>query len=142
MRRFNKPLTVILALAILGTLGILGYIVANSREERFTEFHILDLDGKAINYPDELMVGEKGEVLVGIVNRERETTIYRVEIAMDGARNGETGIVILEDSEKWEKAMSFTPIKVGDNQKAEFLLYKKGEAGVYSRLHLWVDVKN
>ncbi len=40
--------------------------------ERFTEFYILGLEGKADNYPDELTVGEEGRVILGIVNHEHE----------------------------------------------------------------------
>lgn len=35
----------------------------------------------------------------------------------------------------------FTPTEAGEKQKAEFLLYKTGQANSYLRLHLWVDIK-
>jgi len=48
---------------------------------------------------------------------------------------------VLEHDEKWEGEISFVPTVAGDNQKAEFLLYKNGEREPYLKLHLWVNVK-
>lgn len=134
--------SIILVLAVVGALGVLGYAIASPKAgEKFTEFYILGLDGKAIDYPGELIVGEEGKVKVGIISREQETATYWVEVAIEGAKSNEVGMVTLEDGEKWEGIVGFAPDRVGDNQKVEFLLYKQGWNGVYQRLHLWVDVK-
>ncbi|MBA7677352.1 hypothetical protein ES703_85609 [subsurface metagenome] len=134
--------SIILVLAIVGALGVLGYAIASPKAgEKFTEFYILGLDGKAIDYPEELREGEDGKVKVGIINREQETATYWVEVAIEGAKSNEVGMVTLEGGEKWEGVVGFAPDRVGDNQKVEFLLYKQGWDGVYQRLHLWVDVK-
>lgn len=139
---WSRVPSIILVLAIVGALGMLGYAIASPKAgEKFTEFYILGLDGKAIDYPEELIVGEEGKVKVGIINREQETATYWVEVAIEGAKSNEVGMVTLEDGEKWEGIVGFAPDRVGDNQKVEFLLYKQGWNGVYQRLHLWVDVK-
>ncbi len=138
---WSRVPSVILALAVMGTLGVLGYAIAIPKAgEKFTEFYILGLDGKAIDYPEDLVVGEVGKVIVGIINREQETATYRVEVAIEGAESNEVGVVTLEDGEKREEVVGFAPYRVGVNQKVEFLLYKQGWDGVYQRLHLWVDV--
>ena len=138
----NKILTIILALAILGVLGAVGYIIESPNAgEKFTEFYILDLEGKAINYPDKLAIGEEGKVIIGIANQKQETTTYRIEVAIDGIRNNEMGIVLLKENERWKGTIGFIPTKEGNNQKVEFLLYEQGEVEVRSRLHLWVDVQ-
>lgn len=138
----NKILSIILALAILGALGIMGYVIATPRlEQRFTEFYILGLEGKATDYPKELAVGEKGSVIVGIINREHETVSYRVEVRIGGVKNNEVGPAELENDGKWEQEVSFVPQVAGEKQKVEFLLYKNGEAKPYLEpLRLWVDV--
>ncbi len=139
---WDRTLSVILAIVILGALGTLGYAIASPKVgERFTEFYIEGLEGKAIDYPKELVVGEEGKVIVGIINREHETVTYQVEVAIDGVKNNEVGPVALDHDEEWEKMVGFTPGKAGDNQKVEFLLYKQGQSEVYQRLHLWVDVR-
>jgi len=53
--------SIILALAVIGALGVLDYTITNPKVgEKFTEFYILGLDGKSIDYPEELIVGERG----------------------------------------------------------------------------------
>jgi len=139
---WDKVLSIILALAILGALGTLGYVIASPKVgERFTEFYIEGLEGKAADYPEELVLGEEGKVIVGIINREHETVTYRVEVAIDGVKNNEMGSVALDHDGEWEEIVGFTPGRAGDNQKVEFLLYKQGQNEAYQKLHLWIDVQ-
>lgn len=138
---WDKVLSVVLVVAILGALGTLGYVIAvPGVGERFTEFYILGMEGKAADYPRELKVGEEAEVIVGIVNHEYEMVSYRVEVKIGGVGNSEVEPVLLENEQEWEGAVSFVPDKAGDNQKVEFILYKSGEAEPYLMLHLWIDV--
>ena len=139
---WDRVLSVILALTILGVLGTLGYAIASPKVgERFTEFYIEGLEGRAADYPKKLALGEEGKVIVGIVNREHETVTYRVEVAIDGVKHSEVEPVTLDHDGKWEEIVGFTPDKAGDNQKVEFLLYRQGQNEVYQRLHLWVDIR-
>ncbi len=139
---WDRMLSIILTLAILGALGMLGYAIASPKVgEKFTEFYIEGLEGKAADYPEELVVGGEGQVTVGIINREQETVTYRVEVAIDGVKNNGVGPVALDHDGKWEQIIAFTASKAGDNQRVEFLLYKQGQTEVYQQLHLWVDVR-
>ncbi|GAH84470.1 unnamed protein product, partial [marine sediment metagenome] len=95
----------------------------------------------AADYPKELVLGEEGKVIVGIINREHETVTYQVEVAIDGVKNNEVGPVTLDHDGEWGEIVGFTPERAGDTQKVEFLLYKQGQSEVYQRLHLWVDVR-
>ena len=141
-RSLDRILSIILMAAILGAIGTLGYVIATPKVgEKFTEFYVLGLEGKATDYPSEMKVGEEGRVIVGIINREHETVSYRMEVRIDGAKNNEVGPIVLGDEQKWEEIVSFTPHRAGDNQKAEFLLYKEGQSEAYQSLHLWVNVK-
>ena len=138
---WDRVLTVVLALAILGALGTLGYSLANPAiVERFTEFYVLGASGEAKNYPEELVAGREAKQLVGIINREQETVTYRVEVIINDIKSNETGEITLEHNEKWEKTVSFTPHRPGNNQKVEFLLYKQGQNNIYESLHLWLNV--
>ena len=139
----DRILSIILIVAILGAMGTLGYVIATPKAgERFTEFFVLGLEGKAIDYPRELKVGKEGRVIVGIINREHETVSYRLEVRIDGVRNTEVGPLVLKHDEKWQEIVSFAPGRIGDNQKLEFLLYKNGENEPYLKpLYLWVNVK-
>ncbi len=141
---WNKVLSVVLVLAILGAAGMLGYVLAMPKMgERFTEFYILGSSGKAIEYPGELKLGEEEKVTVGIINQEHETMSYRVDVRIDGVRNSEIEHIVLEQGEKWEETVSFVPEVAGENQKVEFLLYKNMEVKpCLEPLHLWVSVKH
>ena len=138
----NRVLFVIMVVVILGAVGTLGYIAATPRiVERFTEFYILGAGGEAIDYPNQLVVGKEGKVIIGIINREHETMSYRVEVRVNEVKNNAVESIVLEHDEKWEQKMSFVPQKAGINQKVEFLLYKNGDVEpALKPLHLWVDV--
>jgi len=146
----DKVLSVVLAVAILGAIGTLGYVVATPGVgEEFTEFYILGPDGKAENYPTELKVGKEGWVILGIVNHEQEEASYKVEVWIDGEKaklriEGEDRDEInveLENEGKWEKGVGFVPQKSGGGQKVEFVLYKDGEPYFEEPPHLWIDVE-
>ena len=129
-------------MAILGAIGVLAYTIANPKvEDNFTEFYVLGLEGEAIDYPKELSVGEEGRVIVAIINHEHATIDYRLEVKIDGTRDSQIGPLMLEDGERWEEIVSFTPDRAGDNQKVEFLLHRNGEVEPYLELHLWVNVE-
>ena len=162
---WNKALSIILAFAILGTVGVLIYTVSSPKVgERFTEFYILGLENKAIDYPTEFIMeanqvvsvwygdaatavsDNTGRVTLGIVNQEQQQTSYSVSIQIDGqpviiAYNGQNvsrlNAILLEQGEKWEGEIGFAPIHTGENQKVEFLLYKDNSAESYKSLHLW-----
>jgi len=139
---WDKTLSIILVVSILGALGTLGYVIATPKVgERFTEFYILGLEGKATDYPIELTLGESGSVIVGIINREHKVASYRVEVRIDEAKTDEIGPVVLEHDERWEGIVTFTPIRASDNQRLAFFLYRNGEAEPsLNPLRLWIDV--
>jgi len=138
---WDKTLSIFVLVAILGTLATVGYILAVPKVgEPITEFYILGLEEKAADYPRELVVEEEGRVVVGIINNERQTVSYRVEVRVDGAPNNEVGPVILEHNEKWEELASFSVSKPGRDHLVEFLLYKQEQSEAYRTLRLWVNV--
>jgi uncharacterized membrane protein len=141
---WDRVLFTIMVVAILGTLGAFVNLVSVPIEERFTEFYALDLNRRTSDYPSQLMAGEEGEVVVGIINREDETTTYRVEVRIGGVLSGKVELMTLEHGEKWEESLGFTSDRTGDKQKVELLLYnynKQAEGEVYQRLYLLVDVQ-
>ena len=138
---WGRVLSGILLLAVLGTIAVLIYSVATPFKEPFTEFYLLDLNGRAAEYTRGLKAGEEAQVVVGIVNHEYETTTYRVEINLEGTTYREIREIVLEHQEKFEEAVSFTPDKTGDNQKLEFLLFRDENVEVYQSVFLLIDVR-
>jgi len=139
--RLNKTLSIVLLSVLVATIGTIVYLAVTPHiGERFTEFYILGLESKAEDYPTEVMPGEEATVILGIVNREYETTSYRVEVKIDRVINKEIGPLVLAHEEKWEQEVSFTPTRVGENQKVEFVLYKDGQEEPSLTLRLWINV--
>lgn len=140
--KLDRALTLLLTLSIIGAIGALAYVTAMPTVgEKFTDFYVLDPKGMAEDYPRELVVGERGKVILGIINREYKETTYFVEVKIDGDKVQEVGPISLAHEEKWEGEVAFAPKRVGENQKVEFLLFKSEKSEPYRGLHLWADVK-
>lgn len=137
----NKVLSGILGLLIVAAIGATVYLKTSvPLGERFTEFYLLGPGRSAADYPVELKVGDRGIVIVGMVNQEHEAMSYRVEVRMDGVKTDEIGPILLDNNQKWEEEVSFVPGVAGQNKKVEFLLFKAGESEPYTVLYLWLDV--
>jgi len=137
--RLDRALSVILVLAITGAVATLVYVIATPKVgERFTEFYILGTGGKAEGYPTELSPGDKGGLILGIVNHEQEEMPYRVEMTLDGgdelriwlsdgegasAADNTIAVEALGHKGKWEGNVLFEPLKTGEKLKLEFLLF-------------------
>jgi uncharacterized membrane protein len=74
-------LTVFLVIAIMISLVTMGYIMAMPRmTENYSEFYLLDKEGKTVDYPHNLTVGQPAQVILGISNHEDRNINYSVEI--------------------------------------------------------------
>lgn len=143
-RRQNRWDIVLLALLVVVIIGAIGMLVYVTRlpevAQPFTEFYILGPEGKAENYPDQLVLGEEATVIMGIINHELEITDYNVRILIEGEEVGNTGTITLAHEEKWEQEVGFAPTEVGEAQKVSFQLYRGNEPTPSHVLDLWVDV--
>jgi uncharacterized membrane protein len=143
MSKLDKALSVFLIVAIVATLGFIIYMVATPQKgEKFTEFYILSTEGKAQDYPKQVILGEPVDILIGVVNHEYKPTSYRVEIKINGIKTSEVNIGTLANGGKWEEIISFTPQFAGERQRIDFYLYKNGEDEPYLKdpLRLYIDV--
>ncbi len=141
MSSSNKVLSSLVVLLLVAAIGTIIHLYTSpSMVGKYTEFYILGSGRKAADYPIELKVGDRGTVVVGIVNREHESVSYRVEVMMDGVKSCEVGPISLRDNGTWDGEVSFIATVAGENQKVEFLLYKQEQTEIYQSLYLWVDV--
>jgi|WetSurMetagenome_2_1015567.scaffolds.fasta_scaffold52996_2 uncharacterized membrane protein len=139
--RTEKALTAVLVVVIIATIGILAFVVSAPRSgDKFTEFYILDNNGKTVDYPSQLRLGEYGEVVAGVVNHEHKTVSYTLEVKVDGISDGSLQQLTLGSEEKWENTLRFTPARAGEGQKVDFLLFLAGQSKSCQDLHLWVSV--
>ncbi|MEM4525115.1 MAG: DUF1616 domain-containing protein [Methanothermobacter sp.] len=139
----NQMISLIIFIILISMIGAtINTVILNPvPSEKFTEFYILGPTGKAYDYPTNLKIGETGEVIIGVVNHEYQTTKYRIIVKI-GEEVMDNTTITLKNGEKWEKRFKFTPTEAGDNQKLQFLLYRlPDEEKVYRSLHLFVNVK-
>ncbi len=110
----GRWLSVTLAVFVLAAVAALIYtLLSPPPKDAFTEFYILGTGGKAADYPTQLKVGEEANLIVGIINHEKEETSYRIEIKIDGVGYSQLGPIVLEQSEKFEQKATFTMDKPG-----------------------------
>ncbi len=143
MSKLNRALFIFLVVAIVVTSGFIIYMVVTPQKaEKFTEFYILNTEGKAQDYPEQVTVGHPVDILIGVVNHEYQPADYRVDIKMDGIEVGEANTGTLAYQQKWEEKVSFIPQVVGEGQRVDFILYKNGETEPYLKepLRLYIDV--
>ena len=143
MTKLNKALSIFLILAIVITSGFIIYMSTTPKKgEKFTEFYILNTEGKIQDYPEQVSLGTPVEMFVGVVNHEHQLTSYRVEIKMDGTEVDKINTGMLFHQQKWEQKISFTPQLVGERQRVDFYLYKNSETESYLKepLRLYINV--
>lgn len=143
MSKLNKGLSICLVVAIVAALGSLVYVVVTPKQgEKFTEFYVLNTEGKAEDYPKQVILGEPVELIIGVANHEYQTASYTVAMAIDGVKNSQIDMGTLDNGKKCERKVSLVPEIAGKKQKLEFYLYKNGEttACFAAPLHLYIDV--
>ena len=137
-----KAVTFLLLACLAACIGATVYLAVSPKVgERFTEFYILGPSGKAEGYPTNLMLGEGGTVIIGVVNHEYERVKYRIVVKLDNETIATMGNITLDHEGKLELNYTFTPQRIGERMKLEFLLYREGVEGPYRTLHLWVSVR-
>jgi uncharacterized membrane protein len=143
--KLDKALMVFLIFSIFLSVATLIYIVVAPKEgEHFTEFYILGPEGKADNYPTKYILGEKGAVIVGIVNHEYRPVNYTLEIRLEDKSvlfPQNLQHITLGHNETWEEKVTFTPSLEGKNMRLDFILFNESEMNLpYRDLHLWINV--
>lgn len=86
LRQFLKMtgrdrLKVIISLVCIFLMVSLGwYALSTVRQDKFTEFYVLNDKGQAFDYPTNLTAGEEGSLIIGLANHEGRTANYTVEV--------------------------------------------------------------
>lgn len=130
---------VILIFIIIGVIGVVYLVLNPIPSEKFTEFYVLDVNGKAINYPSNMSVGEKSNLTLVVVNREYSKSSYQIQITQDEQLLKKENIT-LDNGARKEIPFEFTAGPAGKN-KLEFKLYKLPDtSNTYRYLYLQVNV--
>jgi len=156
----DKALVVgtVVLLIVSGALAV--HIATTPRTgERFTQFYVLGAGQMADEYPNELDVGERGNIIVGAINNEHGSVDYTLVIGLgiDLEMMGSQGEFpddnnlsfpsnnsyyyvdfSLQHEEKIEYDVNFTVEETGEYKLVMYLLR---DDEIYRNLHLWIDVR-
>jgi uncharacterized membrane protein len=79
--KLNNILTVLIIISILMALMVVAYTsITVTKNEKFTEFYILPTDRNTTHYLKNLNIGEKYNLILGVLNHEYKTIDYVIEI--------------------------------------------------------------
>ncbi len=143
MKKFNIILFVFLIAAIVITSGFIIYFyVAPQKVNEFTEFYVLNSEGRAKDYPELATAGSTVDVIIGLVNHESKPATYELSVVISGTEVKRVDVGTLADREKWEQTVSFVPEVAGQHQSVDFFLYRDGGTQPYHKdpLRLYMDV--
>lgn len=76
----EKALVLFIVGCSIGTVTVGALVLSEPQAERFSEFYILNAEGKAYDLPRDFVVGVGQEIRLGIANHEGRTVNYYVEI--------------------------------------------------------------
>jgi uncharacterized membrane protein len=136
-----------LLLTTLGFIGVLALsmelvdVSTHARESPpFTEFYLLDPKATTSQYPISVQVGQPADVLVGIINHERNAVHYSIVLSVDNSALKRVASVSLGNSETWEQIIQIPTDIAKGRQKVDLLLFREGDNQPYRTLHIWMTI--
>jgi len=97
--------------------------------------------GMADDYPTEMILGQEGTVIVGIVNHEYRVVNYSFAMTLDGEQLQEPKAIVLAHNMTWEQNVTFKPGTAGTDMKLQLMIFNEENYTVpYRDLHLWINV--
>ena len=137
----SAPVLAVAALIAAGAFAAHLASDATNRTRGLTEFYLLGPDATIGAYPGVTTQGDEALVILGVANREGESSAYRISVRAGADVVAEIDDFRLTDGGRWEKAIALTPAQTAGREKVQFLLYRKGASTPYRSLHLWLDVE-
>lgn len=134
------PLIVFTGVFLFPAAYIVCKVPSHQAEEKYSQFYLLDSAGKNEKYPEEIPRGEKKEVILVIVNHERQDIAYRAEVRMNGQLKGTISPFTLKDGQMLKETVYLRTTKPDNTLKVEFLLFKDGDEEPCRSLYLWINV--
>ena len=138
--RLDKALSIILVISIIVAVGMVYFVITTPKiGEKFTEFYVLDTNGKADNYQTQLNLSSDATYLIGVSNHEYGVVNYTMQVVLDNNTLSSKELE-LSHNQTWEENITARPNKVGSNLKLEFVLFKENNfTEPYRNLHLWIN---
>ncbi len=125
MRSAVKVQDLVLLIVFVALLIASGFIISEpSPTDLYTEFYIVNQDGFAQGFANNLTVGAAAQMNVGVSNHEGQSVSYRIRAVQNNEVIGSSEDFSLEDQKSVEFALEFTPTRAGDDELIEFQLYR------------------
>ena len=141
----DRVLVSFLILALLGA-GTTAVYVGIKNIQPYSELYLLGANGKTADYPQEITVGQMGELTLVLTNHEHQSITYTIKINqqagqafIDGQEQDEITLTLQNEQEQ-SYNISFRFDNPGDGQKLEFDLYKGDGSQIYLQTYLKIDV--
>ena len=113
---------IILILIVTGALSVIYITINPQPSEKFTEFYVLNQEGRAGNYPVNLAPGGESKLFMVVKNNEFQPVNYRLMAQLDNITIYNEEFTLYSD-EKREIPLEFK-VKNYGSQKLEMFLYK------------------
>jgi uncharacterized membrane protein len=133
-------LLVAVVVLIFGLTAV-SIVTSPKPAERLTEFYLLGPEGKAESYVREGSAGQPLSTTLGIHNLEGVPAVYRVEVHDGQGLIGAAGPFYLEQGERSESPIAFSPLETGDDVEVSFLLFRDDLSEPYRTLRLFLNVE-
>jgi len=144
MSNFDRVLSAALIVAIIVCTGFIIYLsITPSANDKFTEFYILNKNGKASAYPFDVKAGQPITVVLGVVNHEYRPVNYKIQVKQNSDIIKTVIVGPLQDKQKWEEKVDFT-VEGSSKSQAEFYLFTDDdkEPHIQDPLILKLDIEN
>jgi uncharacterized membrane protein len=162
----ERVLSIILLFSILVATAASIYVITVPKEgQHFTEFYLLGENGKAADYPDLIIAGQRYPMFIGVGNHEYRTLNYTIEtwimrMKFDNVTNTST-ILAMDPGERMVFPLAHNETMIipynlsGERNfynRVEFLLFNETVPNVdvsgsdrinasYRDLHFWINIR-
>lgn len=164
-RRLDHGLFVLLVAGVLATvIAVSLSLVAPLQGEQYTSVTLLTAGSngelQASNYPTELTVGERENLVLQVENNERSETTYTVIAELQRVTDDGSSITVTETErllrrqksiapgDTWTVEHAVAPSMAGTDLRLKYSVYRgkppqeSRTGSAYRNLHLWVTVTN
>jgi uncharacterized membrane protein len=143
--RRDRILSILLVVSLLLSVSVVVYaVITPVQSDTYTEFYILNSNGKAGDYPTQFSLANATPIIVRVVNHEGRTVTYDLVIAQNESSQLKTlhsEQFVVNDNGQWEKTILLRPDVAGTNTEFKFLLYEQGNTTTpYRETHLFANV--
>jgi uncharacterized membrane protein len=143
--RRDRILSILLVVSLLLSVSVVVYaVITPVQSDTYTEFYILNSNGKAGDYPTQFSLANATPIIVGVVNHEGRTVTYDLVIAQNESSQLKTlhsEQFNVDDNGQWEKTILLRPDAAGSNIEFKFLLYEQeNTTSPYRETHLFANV--